>query len=717
MLATKCYVYDGVSLGSGEYSFKLYFDDGGLARFIRQNDIVQDSKGDKYKILNWIGFPANYENNQIITAHYLTNDILPTEDIGPNSIVYTEGELDIRTPLITSGVCSNINTFSYANFEFSGIFVWDNNLEQLKSEIGDYISDINGKLYKIKDFGSPRWTNAIVEEVDKEGKQPGAGGAFLFRPTENFDLYFGGKLNDAQLMSLMNRDNFLIDHYASIGGKGGSGIFVLDVVPTSTGIISGKEYEEGTVPVDINLTRAKSDTNSIRVVVGMNGDGDSYSPTATINGTSVVLSETTTKRWFVGYADINIIPGDNYVLAEASTGSTDSCWVELMGRGPNVLSATFGAYPNDQTELKDGDVVSISITTEAEANEVTILAAGASKYTVILPVSGGVASGNVTASGLSGSQTVTLVAKNDFGTAGDNFTTSALNLNQTHPTLSAISFTYPVGQEAFGADQAGTLSMTASNFDTIEYTSSHFTIDDPTVYNTTKNITNAHTGYVHSGTNVTVTAIRTANGAVSTQTGLGVIATIAPTAAISIVGNPTRLMSSVTGNDYTVVITPNQILASAPDLDASVGTWQGSWALVSNTWRRDLRITDDDPRGAGFFSNLEVTGKSNLVGNNITAGENYTVGGFINRNVTFPAFQRGAFIGTNVVDQTKTTAQVVGGNVLTRYEDADVRQNGYYIGDSSYNYNATGSYVCLSDSAFAGANTTGELQVSIQEEA
>ena len=40
---------------------------------------------------------------------------------------------------------------------------------------------------------------------------------------------------------------------------------------------------------------------------------------------------------------------------------------------------------------------------------------------------------------------------------------------------------------------------------------------------------------------------------------------------------------------------------------------------------------------------------------------------------------------------------------------------GYYIADANAAYNPIGSYIALSDVAFAGSNTTGTLQGIIQE--
>ena len=53
--------------------------------------------------------------------------------------------------------------------------------------------------------------------------------------------------------------------------------------------------------------------------------------------------------------------------------------------------------------------------------------------------------------------------------------------------------------------------------------------------------------------------------------------------------------------------------------------------------------------------------------------------------------------------------------VLTRYDDAGVRSNGYFIADALGAYNPTGAYLGLSDAAFAGANTTGGLTAEFSE--
>jgi hypothetical protein len=534
--------------------------------------------------------------------------------------------------------------------------------------------------------------------------------------------------NVVHLVEVIEQDRVVVDQPQTVvvaagqqgpsgppGSSGASAIFIQDVVGID-GIVALKMWED-TVPPEAHIVSATSDTETVRVWVGAGG-GATYSPFVTVNDIPVVLTESSTKRWFTGHADLTLEDGENLIVARTTEGLIDTAVITLAGPGPDILSVTFGAYPGAQTELKAGDSISVTVTTEPEAIELTILVAGAATSAVTLPVVGGVATGSITISGASGQQPVVIRAKNDLGTYGaDHTSVNTVLLNQTYPTISVIGASYPGLQGAFNLGEAGTISATVSNFDTISYVSPDLAIDAPTAYAPSKTIANFRTGYVGTGTNITITANRAANNATTTRTGLARIATVPPKAAISIAGNPSRLISSPTGQDYEVRITPDQMLSGTPSLDASLGTWLGAWVLSGSYWKRTLRITDSTARGTGVFANLTITGLSGIPGNEITAGSTYVVGGMVTRNITFPAFARVAAIGATVGDATRTSAQVSGGNALARQTNNAVVANGYYIANGDGSYNAQGAYLGLSDTAFAGSNTSGSLVVIFGETA
>lgn len=500
------------------------------------------------------------------------------------------------------------------------------------------------------------------------------------------------------------------------GGSAVAGIFVTGILPVD-GIVGGREYVADTAPPNIVLSRAVSDADEVDVVVLVEGPSSFYSPSVKIGGVQAVVTQTATTRVFTAVARVTLALGENVVWAEMAGGGRTSVRIERAAAGPGVLGVVFGPYPGAQTALKAGDVVQVTITTDPEATSVTVAAGGANGAQVVLPVTGGVATGAITIGSASGAQALYVTARNSLGTAGGAFASPALALDQTYPAIAPIVPGYPPGQSAFGAGQAGTITAAANGFDTIDYASGDFAIDAPAAYALTKDVDLVSTGYAGSGANVTITATRHNNGAVTVRSGLLKFATVAPSAALAIQGNPVRLVSSPAGQDYVVLLQPDQELLTPPLLSASLGAWQGSWTLSGGVWRRTLRITDTVPRGTGLFSDLLLTGLSGITGTAITSGSAYTVGGMAARTVTFPAFSRVAPLGAPVALAAQTSARITGGAVLTRYDDAGVRSNGYFIADALGACHPTGAYLGLSDAAFAGANTTGGLTAEFSEAA
>lgn len=492
------------------------------------------------------------------------------------------------------------------------------------------------------------------------------------------------------------------------GSSGGAGVFIFDII--ASGVVSGKLFA-----VEPNLlSQCSTDSNVVRVVFSTEGIGEVYKPTVTANGVQAVLTETDTKRWFSGYADVPVSIGDNLITVESSTGAHAHLTVTRVGGGPSVLGVSFGAYPQSQTSLKAGDLVPVQINTEQSATLVEVLSGGACEPCT-LPVVAGVASTLLVVSSLQGAQGIQVRAKNDFGTAGAQVGSTPLYLDQTKPVLSSPAVYYPSGKQALNLGDTAQVYCQVSDFTSIEYSTSLQSIAQP--YQLTKDVVNENqSGYQVSGTNYTVTAHKASNGSSASAQALVRVATIPPAAQISIVGNPQRLPSSPAGVDYEVRIASNQLLSGQPSLNASVGTWQGSWVSAGGYWYRQLRVADTDIKGAATFSGLQISGPSGLVGTSITSGASYVVEGISSRTLTFAPFSRVVAIGTVVSDREKTTASIVGGNVLTRFDDNLNHSNGYFLSDAQGNLVVLGAtHVGLSDQSLAGANTSGTLQITFQE--
>lgn len=520
-----------------------------------------------------------------------------------------------------------------------------------------------------------------------------------------------------------------------VNGVATGGLFFTNISPTTTGIVGSKQYVPNTTPANRVITEGTTDTSNVTVTLFAEGPSSFYSPVVTITTSppqaggpiiATLAEDPSDKRAFTATANLTGITADTVVTAISNSNATATATIRRAAAGPEVQSLTIGALPGTQTEAKQGDVVPVTGSVPNTATYAEIIAGGAAGSLSVLTVgaadSAGAGfktiSGTFTVSSASGLQSVQARARNALGTFGGAFTSAnQITLNQLFPTIGARTITYPATQSALKGSETATVTATVTNADTVVYTTSaDLSVTAPNTYSASKTVTRVGGSYVFGVNNYTITATKASNGAVTVASSAITIADAAPTATIAITGNPARLQSSPTGNNYTVTFTSNQRLSTAPTVTPSSGTFIGSWSGGPTVWTRTLQITDANPKGPQTFT-ASMNNLANVNGTTITAGANYTVGGFVNRTITFPAFARYAPIGTSVTDITKTVASYTGASVLTRYNDTGDYFQGYTIVNSAGVYDPTGDHLFISDAAFAGSNTTGTLQLDIREDA
>ena len=284
---------------------------------------------------------------------------------------------------------------------------------------------------------------------------------------------------------------------------------------------------------------------------------------------------------------------------------------------------------------------------------------------------------------------------NDFG--GTNGV-HILALNNTRPLVEINSIVYPVGQYALKDTESVTVNVSESNVDSLVWSSpnSQLSITNPTIAGN-KIVSRASGGYNITNNNLRVVSNRVAN---ATQTTLDTIVWIAhDTPTITVTTPAARLRSGVTAQNHTISINSNQRTQATPTLSASVGTFSGAWATANNglTWTRSLAIADSDAKGAANFSSLSITNLAGIEVTTITTGAAYTVGGFVQRTVTFAAYpNRESAIGTQVSDTSKLrvtnlskgTSGSLNTNFVASVGDA---VDTYTITQPSATYNATGN--------------------------
>lgn len=522
------------------------------------------------------------------------------------------------------------------------------------------------------------------------------------------------------------------------------GIFIVGVEPTSnTGnnIVGFQEYVQGTIPEDYLVTEATTNVAEVRIhflaqpnvnqfSIGVVAEWEEGAKTETAQSITVAPNDA---RLYAGYVDIVLDPEniEETVRLISSTGTDVELNLNVLIGGPEVQSVTLGDLPEGQTEVKAGDTLSISGVVGNDAVSIDVFNSGVSgdrhQLTLDAEDSAGAGfrnfSGTVVVSSRNGTLAATVAATNMLGTEGDSVDSQTITVSQTAPSISNASYTYPAGQQAIKDAESVDLGISITNADSYEYVpEAGLTIDSPNSYSATKTVTRTDDGTIQYsvGNNnlLTVTATRASNGAVTTrQFDINVVNTAA-TAALSILGNPARLRTSAGGENYTLQVSPNQPLLEAPtalEAGANAGEFTGNWSQSGNNYRHTFTVDDSDSRGTFQFTNIEITGLSGIVSNTIASGDSYTIGGLVARTLVMPALSQIVAIGSTVADFSKTRAQYVGADELERKGNTAQFVKGFTVTDDQGNYDPNGGYLFLTDSAFAGANTSGTLEVEFEE--
>tara|TARA_B100000214_G_scaffold357534_2_gene317284 strand:+ start:86627 stop:88282 length:1656 start_codon:yes stop_codon:yes gene_type:complete len=513
------------------------------------------------------------------------------------------------------------------------------------------------------------------------------------------------------------------------------GIFVTDLVPVSEGIVGLKEYMPNTIPSQFYLSHAVTNTENVRVQFLAEPNMGASSVEVTANGVAAQIENITADpanpRLYTGYVDLTLDPEvtEQTILVVSSTGYEYSFSLDVLIGGPEISQLSLGDYPGSQTQVKQGDTVTVSGVVGNDAEEVRLLDYGVSgqqkQLTLGADDSAGAGfkafTGSFVVSNRTGDLPIRAIATNLLGTDGDPFTSiDTMDVSQVKPTFGAIGYSYPAGQQAIKDNESVNVSMTVTNADVVDYSAAAgLGVTDPNNYAATKTVSRVDEtiGYQVDTNNVTITATRSSNGAVSTARWRVSVADDVPDAQIVIPGNPDSLRSSAAGEVYNVEVRADQKLLGAPtSLTATGGTLSGNWNRISDTvWRTTLTVDDSVPRGTYTFADLVITNLADVDGSTITSGDQYLVAGIVKRDITVPALEQFVAIGTSVYDVSNVIVSYKGADVLTYYPDKRDVQKGFTIVDSEGNLDPNGTHVWISDSAFAGSNTSGTLVLEFEE--
>jgi len=483
---------------------------------------------------------------------------------------------------------------------------------------------------------------------------------------------------------------------------------VQQIFITNATNINGGEVVNPTI-TNGEVTSIFSDTNDIRVEVTALGGSTGFIPTATVDavglGASVPVSNfTLTNGYWVGTADL-IGATDGLIQATHQDGDVATTTL-TVGAGPVIQKIEFDGVGNvyenaasGSSRLAGGVSVTVHIETDVEVETIELNDGQSSNDNAVADGTFNVSGqngGNFNGGGYDYTITATTQNHNTVNTTArsisaratddNNFTGDYANstdfgsTDEVHtvicdnvaPSASISISGYPASQQAIKSGESATVNFSTnignsgiSGTATWSTPLSQVTLDDLDGTEATRTATYASGGYNISSANVQVDVTRTENGRTGSDTDIVFIANTTPELTISVPA--ARLRSAPTGENHLIQVDCSQRLIDGGfDLTASSGTWQGaSWSYNNNGTQgrltRNLEIDENpanSPQGAATFS--AASGVTNLAGipvNTIASGdENYVVGGFVARAVTFSISSPPrwiADIGTTVVDDSK----------------------------------------------------------------
>lgn len=221
MLRSSIGVLNPSSLGGGQYSVDVYFENTGLAKYMRVGDYIEMENGDRYEVVTWAVYSSDFISSGTVTVSFIDTDSTPAADTGFDSFVYTNGQADLNPAIKTGGSIGNISSYSGQDYEYTLDASWDDAVLALNvGAVGDMIVDDLGKEFRVVAHGATKYIGFRVTEVEKVGQTPVTGRSTLYRPTDNFKFFQGREISDFAFTSILNRDKKLID--LNLGSGGGS---------------------------------------------------------------------------------------------------------------------------------------------------------------------------------------------------------------------------------------------------------------------------------------------------------------------------------------------------------------------------------------------------------------------------------------------------------------------------------------------------------------
>jgi hypothetical protein len=452
---------------------------------------------------------------------------------------------------------------------------------------------------------------------------------------------------------------------AAGGGTGGGGsIRINDVTPQAGGDkVDTKVWQDAAETI---LQTCRSTTLNINVTVSASF------PKILVDGNPAELTLSADGGHYSGVVPITMAAEGN-IVAQLTTpddenGAVDTTGLTLFIPAEMTALSFTGDYPGTQDEVKAGDTFDITVTADKSFDQIIVAnsEAGSGQTIGVTPglgptvVSITIADRGTTPQALPAHVQIRDTATGAISASratdelgGTTDKVDLVTLNDLYPIVDGVgkggavghsfsNINYPVSQFALKNSETADVTAPITNFDTVLYSSPGSELDvTPTgAYSSPKTVTRIGGTYNTSVDNFRVVATRASNGASTTVQGVVKIAHVAAVATVSFPGARVR-SGDGTGEDTTITLEFDQEMDGTPTMDpaAGKGTFQGSWSGGPTSWTRDLRVLDaENPadNSPNSWINVSATNLAGIVTNSITTGQTYIVGGFAQRDLTYP---------------------------------------------------------------------------------
>lgn len=204
MIKSKIWLYQIEDKSNGDYNVNMFFQNTSTAQYLRLNDEITDSAGNKYSIKE---ATLPFSDGATAKIHYISNNVQPIEDSDYNSVINSLDTFNPLPRLKTTGLLSDISIYDSINYEYIATFTPDDGATASEAIVGDRLVDYSGKEYEITYLSDNKFADQFrIKEVELQGISPSQDVITLYSQTKNFGFFQGHEFNPSARLSVQNRD-------------------------------------------------------------------------------------------------------------------------------------------------------------------------------------------------------------------------------------------------------------------------------------------------------------------------------------------------------------------------------------------------------------------------------------------------------------------------------------------------------------------------------